>query len=300
MSKTISPSAGRPYGLARVCIAWKCARSSVYARRSQTIERRMPRRRGPCGPCLDDELVGHIRKILEDSPWVGEGHRKVWARLRFEGIRTSRRRVLRLMRENNLLAPTRAGRARGPKVHDGTIIPERPDQMWGIDATSTLTREGQATIFILVDHCTGECLGIHAARRGTRFEALEPVRQAVRSSFGVFTRDVAAEAGLQLRHDHGSQFISHAFQEEIRFLGIESSPSFVRTPEGNGCAERFIRTLKEQLLWLRRFDTVADLLAALNDFRNRFNASWIMQRLEYRSPTQQRKQLLNHAAEAAA
>ena len=58
--------------------------------------------------------------------------------------------------------------------------------------------------------------------------------------------------GLQLRHDHGSQFMSDDFQNEIRFLGIESSPAFVREPEGNGCIERFFKTLKEQLLWVRR------------------------------------------------
>src|SRR3954453_17042400 len=61
-----------------------------------------------------------------------------------------------------------------------------------------------------------------------------------------------------VRHDHGSQYMSAAFQQELAFLGIESSPAFVRAPEGNGCAERFIRTLKENLLWLRTFDTVEE------------------------------------------
>jgi len=50
--------------------------------------------------------------------------------------------------------------------------------------------------------------------------------------------------------------MSHDFQNEIRWLGMTSSPAFVRAPEGNGCAERFIRTLKENLLWVRTFDTV--------------------------------------------
>src|SRR5690242_7814269 len=49
------------------------------------------------------------------------------------------------------------------------------------------------------------------------------------------------------------------------FLGIESSPAFVRAPEGNGCAERFIRTVKENLLWLRRFETVEELRLAPAD-----------------------------------
>jgi putative transposase len=64
--------------------------------------------------------------------------------------------------------------------------------------------------------------------------------------FGTFAKGTAA--GLQLRHNHGSQYVSHHFQAEIRFLGIESSPAFVREPEGNGRAERFIRVLKEKLL----------------------------------------------------
>ena len=121
--------------------------------------------------------------------------------------------------------------------------------MWGTDATSCLTtREGNATVFIAVDHCTQECIGIHAARPGTRFEALEPLRQGLREHFDGYEADLAR--GLALRHDHGSQYLSDHFQEELRFLGIRSSPSFVAAPEGNGCAERFIRTLKEQLLWV--------------------------------------------------
>ena len=73
----------------------------------------------------DDDLTKAIRAVLEATPFHGEGHRKVWARLRFAGTRTSLRRVLRLMRENDLLAPGRVGSPRGPRNHDGTIIPDR-------------------------------------------------------------------------------------------------------------------------------------------------------------------------------
>ncbi|MFT5457761.1 MAG: putative transposase [Myxococcota bacterium] len=117
--------------------------------------------------------------------------------------------------------------------------------MWGTDATSVLTGEGTATVFLLVDHCTSECLGVHAALRGTRFEALEPVRQAVRHSYGGYGSAVAV--GTALRHDHGSQYMSRDFQAELWFLGVRSSPAFVAEPECNGVAERFVRTLKEQL-----------------------------------------------------
>src|SRR5215218_7557404 len=112
-------------------------------------------------------LVEAIRAVLTASPFHGEGHRKVWARLRGAGVRTSKRRVLRLMRANNLLAPTRVGAPRGPRNHDGTIIPERVDTMWGTDLTTTITGEGQVAVFVAVDHCSAECVGIHAARRAT-------------------------------------------------------------------------------------------------------------------------------------
>jgi transposase InsO family protein len=245
----------------------------------------------------DAALVEQIRAVLCASPFHGEGHRKVWARLRIADIRTSLRRVLRLMREHDLLAPGRVGKPRGPRNHDGTIISDAVDTMWGTDMTTTWTAEGQVAVFIAVDHNNAECVGIHAARRGTRFEALEPMRQGVRRHFGAIGKGVAR--GLAVRHDHGSQYMSDAFQTEMRFFGIDSSPAFVRAPEGNGCAERFIRTLKENLLWIRTFDTVEDLRLALLEFRDTYNTTWLIQRLGYRSPEQARHDQLSTAALAA-
>jgi len=255
-------------------------------------------RRGPLGPCADDELVAHIRRILEASPFPGEGYRKVWARLRHRGIRTSPRRVLRLMRAHQLLAPTRPGHPHGPKAHDGTIIPTQVETMWGTDMTATFTRqEGQVAIFIAVDHYSAECGGIHAAKQGTRFEALEPIRQGVGTYLGAFGQDIAQ--GLALRHDHGSQYMSQVFQEELTVLGIASSPAFVREPAGNGCAERFIRTLKEHLLWLKTFDTVEDLRLALHEFQRQYNETWLIGRHGYKAPAQVRHEQQCALADAA-
>jgi transposase InsO family protein len=191
------------------------------------------------------------------------------------------------MRENNLLAPVRVRRDLGPRVHDGTIIPEAPNLLWGTDATGAMTVEdGQVTVFIGVDHFSAECVGIHAAKPATRFEALEVIRQGVRARFGRYDAGVAA--GLKLRHDHGPQFISDDYQAELRFLGIESSPAFVRSPEGNGCAERFIRTLKEQILWARTFKNVEDLRRALLDFADTYNRHWLVERHGFTTPAQAR------------
>ena len=86
-------------------------------------------------------------------------------------------------------------------------------------------------------------------------------------------------------------YLSDDFPAELAFLGMASSPSFVREPEGNGVAERFIRTLKENLLWVRHFATVVELIEALQEFQRRYNEQWLIERHGYRSPAQVRRDL---------
>ena len=300
MSTSVSPSANKAYGVATVCRVWKLSRATLYRHRQPVGPATVaePAKRGPQRGLSDTDLLAAIQKIIRESPFHAEGYRKVWARLRFAGLRTSKRRVLRLMRENDLLAPHRKGTDRGPRTHDGTITTQKVDEMWGTDLTGTATvRDGQVAVFVAVDHCSAECIGLHAAKRADRFEALEPVRQGVREYFGTFAGDIAK--GLELRHDHGSQYMADDFQNEIKWLGIESSPSFVRAPEGNGCAERFIRTLKENLLWVQTFDTVEDLRRALLDFKRRYNSEWLIERHGFKPPADVRAEQLTPMALAA-
>ena len=299
MSAVISISTGKVYGVSRVCRVWGLSRASVYRDLRPAPADAVPRRRpGPQGPKSDAELAAEIRQVITDSKFHGEGYRKIWARLRYKGIRTSKARVLRLMRENGLCAHPCQGPAHGPRAHDGTIIPDNIDEMWGTDMTATILGPGQqVAVFVALDHCSAGCVGIHAAIRGTRFEALQPIRQGMRECFGDITKDVAA--GLTIRHDNGSQYISHDFQNEIAWLGAKSSPSFVRAPEGNGCAERFIRTLKENLLWVRTFDTIEELQTALKQFKRDYNEHWLIQRHGHRSPNQFRRDAMDKIPNAA-
>jgi transposase InsO family protein len=171
--------------------------------------------------------------------------------LRQQGVRTSKDRVRQLLREHGLLSASRQPEPVRRHPHEMTSLTEAPNQIWGTDATAAFTQADGAVTISATDHYTAECVGIHAVKKATRFEALEPVRQGVHEYFGGFAAGQAT--GLRLRHDHGSVYMSEDFQSEIQFLGIEPSRAFVRQPEGNGCIERFFRTLKEQLLWIRCF-----------------------------------------------
>ena len=115
MSATTSAMTGRRYGLKRVCRTWERSRSALYARRAR-LQRpargARPARRGPTPALSDAQLLAAIRTDLARSPFQGEGHRKVHARLRIlDDIRVSRTRVLRVMRAQGatLAAPRAAG-----------------------------------------------------------------------------------------------------------------------------------------------------------------------------------------------
>lgn len=294
--EAVAASLVRPTALLSVCDELRIPRSTVYAQRDDG--RSLPlQKRGPKPLVPDSDLLIAIREVLTDPPFLGEGYRKVHARLRYRGIHADVERIRLLMREHGLQAPGKPRRILGPRNHDGTITTLAPDQMWGTDATATMLLDGQqATIFGIYDHCTCELLGIHAALEATRYEAIVPLHQACRASFGGVGK--AISAGLKLRHDNGSQFISRAFQAELRFLGMDSSPSFVRAPEGNGCIERFWRTLKEQLLWIHTFANIEDLNQALQEFRNLYNHQWLIERHNHRPPSQVRQDLLGTGAAA--
>ena len=82
-------------------------------------------------------------------------------------------------------------------------------------------------------------------------------------------------------------------------MGITSAPAFVREPKGNGCAERFIRTLKENLLWLKTFNIVEELRLALHEFQRQDNETWLIGRHGYKAPAQVRLEQRSALAEAA-
>lgn len=96
---------GRRRPVKLVCETLRVERSSYYFAKGEGGTNVLPLKRGPMTAISDEELLELIEEDLEASPFSGEGHRKVWARLRRKGIRVGRKRVLRIMRVNGLLAP---------------------------------------------------------------------------------------------------------------------------------------------------------------------------------------------------
>ena len=277
-------------------------RSSFYAAHQPKPDSNpapAPARRGPKPAVSDDALLAAIKDDLARSPWTGEGHRKVWARLRvIDGIRVARKRVLRLMREHALLSPHRA-RRRGEAAHDRRIITEAPDVMWAIDATQiTTVQDGKAWLFGVAEHWNAELLGWHVSKRGTRFEAIQALGMAVGQQFGRLS--AGAARGVALRHEHGSNLMADDFQRQARFRGLAPSYAFVGEPETNGVIERLFRTLKEQAVHGRVFQTIDEVRDAIRAFAERYNAEWPIEKNGHRSPLNMRHTWLEQSFRRAA
>ena len=294
MRQQRSRGTGRRYPLTMICESYRLGRSSVYAARPAAARQAIGKR-GPKTAIGDAELVEEIRTVLAACPFHGEGYRKVRARLAHRGYPVSGKRVLRLMRAHGLLAPRRLGPPNGNPAHDGTITTDRPDVMWGTDGTRFYTeQDGWCWFFAAIDHHLAEIVGWHVAKIGDRWAALEPIRQGVRHAFGRFSKDVAR--GLAIRCDWGPQYIADAWITEVKWLGGSISPSYVGEPECNGVAERFMRTLKEQCIYLHQFQSLEEARGFIAAFIVRYNTEWLIERLGHRTPAQARADAQRRAA----
>ena len=298
MSAEVSPHSGKPYGVVLVCDVWEQPRSTFYARRDRRDNPpdEPPAKRGPKTAVSDEQLLVAIKADLAASPFEGEGHKKVTARLRVQqGLRVSPGRVLKQMRLANLLSPHRR-RQGNPKAHEGTIGTDAPNVMWGTDGTKVLTvEEGNVWIFAAVEHWNSECVGWHVCKEGNRFNALQPLAMGLTKHFG--SADAGVAVGLSVRMDHGSQYTADHFRGQIKHWGMTESYAFVSEPETNGVAERFFRTLKEQVIYGRIFRNAEEVRKAVAEFVKRYNAWWLVEKQGYLSPDQARQQWL--AAQAA-
>ena len=90
--------------------------------------------------------------------------------------------------------------------------------------------------------------------------------------------------------DHGSQYLSDHFINQIRYWGIRPSFGFVEEPETNGVAERWNRTLKEQAIHGRIFRNLEEVRVAVAKFVEIYNTTWRLEKLGYKTPMEAREE----------
>ncbi|MNK85618.1 IS2 transposase TnpB [compost metagenome] len=280
-----------------ICKTFKLSRAAYYQAKRGAGEKIVPierKRKERASSVGTEDLKARIRELVDKYPaW---GVRKIWAMLRRDGLRVGQRRVWALMKAMGLtLAPERE---RGEEPRRGQVATPEPNRRLGTDLTTVYTRkDGLVAIVPVIDCGCRSVLALSATKRQDSRSVLAPVRQALVRAF----RDVGqVPMGLELRTDHGPQYTGTDCADLCREWGIDHTFAPVGRPTGNAVTERFIRTLKEELIWLQDWDSLEELQAALDEYRRHYNGVRPHQALAYQTPDEFRTSKLGDRKEAVA
>jgi len=225
-------------------------------------------------------IVERIKALKADHPFWG--YRRIWAHLKYvSGLDINRKRILRLMREHKLLVKPNIRLKATRMPQRSKPRPNRPNEWWGIDMTKVMV-EGFGWIYIVavLDWYTKKIVGYYSGMECRARHWLRALDMAVNNQFpgGAYGQE------LKLMSDNGSQPTSLSFMKSCRAMGITQAFTSYNNPKGNADTERIFRTMKEELLWLREWQSPFELVDALSRWINSYNRYYLHSALGYRSP----------------
>jgi putative transposase len=243
---------------------------------------RLTRRRSLQVTQRDEDLLPRIQALKAEHPFWG--YRRIWAYLHFvEQLPINKKRVLRVMREHNLLVKPNVKLRAKRTPSRRKPRPTHPNEWWGIDMTKVLVDGfGWVYIVLVLDWYTKKIVGYYVGMPCTARHWLVALDRAVNQQFPSGARD----QGLFLMSDNGCQPTSLAFMQACRTLGIQQAFTSYNNPKGNADTERAIRTLKEECLWLQEWANPFELIRALTVWVTDYNTHYLHSALGYRSPRQ--------------
>lgn len=278
----INPKTSTTYPMTLVLLVSNYSSAAWYGGKTTSSDKI---KKGPKPFLDDDQALEAIKVEITKSRFHSEGYIKLSKRLKKSGVIVAKNRVNVIMRENQLLSAQRPVKQGARRKHDGTIITQKPNVLWGTDGKQFFTeQEGMCWLFSVIDHYNDEILGYHICKVGNRFAAMEPIKQAVKKEFGSINENICKGTNLAIRSDHGTQYDSADFVNEMKFIGLTESKSFVRSPECNGMIERWHRTLNEQIIEVNAFESLKQAIPIISQFIEDYNKEWILHRFDCQSP----------------
>jgi putative transposase len=275
----------------QLCEAFGISRQAYYAARkaprsgaSEGRPRGRPEHRGPW--VSDAALIEKIQQVVAEFPaW---GVRKVWAYLRRLGTIVSRKRVWKRMKALGLCLPPISERV-DPLRRGHVVVPES-NRRWATDLTTTWTaRDGTVALVPVIDCGDRVVFDIEVTKSQESPAVLAPVERALEEAFG---SPMAVPDGLELRSDHGPQYTGSDCEGLCSTWGLEHTLAPVGRPTGNAVAERFIQTLKVELIWTRDWESIAELREAVAQWLHVYNHVRPHQALDWMTPAEKRAENL--------
>jgi putative transposase len=271
-----------------LCATFGLSRAAFYAeaRRGRAGEPargatvlRLPR--APRHASAEVVLRG-IRAVLARDAAVAWGVRKVWATLRREGLRVSRKRVHAVMRAHDLVLARDREPGDPPRGH--VVVPE-PNRRLATDLTTVWTRQDGVVAIVPTIDCGDRTAVIVVTKDQHGPAVLASVERKLLQAFGAPDQ---VPDGVELRTDHGPQYTGADCDALCRRWKLEHTYAPVGRPTGNAVAERFIRTIKEELVWLRDWQSAAELEAAIERWLDGYHHQRPHQALDWRTPAEHR------------
>ena len=229
----------------------------------------------------DQDIISEIKKFKADHPFWG--YRRIWANLNNDlAVNYNKKRIYRIMKSNNLLL-SKENNNKALRTQKSKPIPSKPNHWWGIDMTKIkLNYVGWVYITIIIDWYSKKLVGYHIGLQSKACDWMESLDMAVHNQFPDGIRKY--KHNLCLMSDNGCQPTAHSFKENCKTLGINLVFTSYCNPKGNADTERFMRTMKEECLWINEFESFEELKATLTNWIRNYNAKYLHSSLKYKSP----------------
>lgn len=287
-----------------LCAAFSLSRAAFYAARKRTTGAAEPQpEAGTASPATRVTRLPRyataaialvaIQAVLKDNPaW---GVRKAWAALRRRDICISRKRVWALMHAHGLVL----ARDREPgETTRGHVAVPLPNRRWAADFTTVWTkRDGVVAVVPTIDCGCRSALAIDVTVSQESPAILASIRTSLDEVFGA---PANIPADLELRTDHGPQYTGADCEALSSAWGLNHTFAPVGRPTGNAVVERFIRTMKEEVIWLQDWEDADELRRALDAWRPRYNTQRPHQALNWKTPEEYRAENLGQPHQMAA
>lgn len=267
---------GQVVSITQLCRWFGVPRSTFYYRPAPGTAR---------PPVIDETVAKQIRAIIEAEPVAGL--RMIVARVRRTApTPVNRKKIHRIVKLNGWQVRQRPQGHR-PRVQGWVSRAARPNERWAIDTTHLFTQQdGWCHLTAIIDCCDRTIVGWRLSRSGIAGIAAAALEDALR------TRQILAAApGLLLRSDNGLVFGAKAFVAVARRYGLTQEYITPYTPEQNGMIERFFLTLKQECVWLQRFENRDHAFRVIADWLDRYDADRPHSALGYLTPKEYREKL---------
>jgi len=210
------------------------------------------------------ELIG---KIWENNHQL-YGYRRIHAELRSQGVYCNKKRVLRLMKGNNIAAKRKKkfkittnsehGNYISPNLLNQNFKVNSPNEIWVSDITYISTYEGWLYLAVILDLYSRKVVGWSMSKRMTSQLVIDSLNNAI--------MDRKPAAGLIFHSDRGSQYASNNFRELLKNNNIIQSMSGKGNCYDNAVAESFFHTLKTELIYWNSYKTRKEAKSSIFSF----------------------------------